>query len=252
MTPLTPTDLAEINLNAWPAIQTYLYQGMVVRWADGFTKRANSATLLYDAGYEERKLKWVEGFFQERGLPAIFRLLSFNTPEQFNAALVARDYEEVEPSIVQLADLTQKEYQQHTGIRLFHPTREMDEFLQIYHQLEGKDLALMPAHRSILDRVPGKLIPVILYDSDVPVACGLGVYTPSERVVGLFDIVTDRTKRQRGYGSQLVGSLLSISKQLGATQASLQVVAANTPARKLYDKFKFTPLYRYWYMRSPR
>ena len=36
--------LEELAMNAWPAIQTYLYDGWIVRFANGYTKRANSVT----------------------------------------------------------------------------------------------------------------------------------------------------------------------------------------------------------------
>ena len=37
----------EITLNAWPALQTVLMDGWVVRFANGYTKRANSVNPLY-------------------------------------------------------------------------------------------------------------------------------------------------------------------------------------------------------------
>jgi ribosomal protein S18 acetylase RimI-like enzyme len=78
------------------------------------------------------------------------------------------------------------------------------------------------------------------------VACGLGVYDGG--YVGLFDIVTDAAHRQRGYGMDVVRSLLAWGQEHhDADYAYLQVMADNTPAISLYGKFGFEECYRYWY-----
>jgi ribosomal protein S18 acetylase RimI-like enzyme len=80
---------------------------------------------------------------------------------------------------------------------------------------------------------------------DQIIACGLGVLQSG--YIGLFDIVTDRDFRSRGYGQQLVKSILTWGKQNGAQKAYLQVVLDNAPALHLYSKIGFTEMYRYWY-----
>jgi len=42
-----PRDLEELALTTWPALQQWLYDGWVVRFADGHTRRANSINPLY-------------------------------------------------------------------------------------------------------------------------------------------------------------------------------------------------------------
>jgi len=43
--------LEERAFNAWPALQTVLVDGWAFRWANGYTKRANSANALALAFY---------------------------------------------------------------------------------------------------------------------------------------------------------------------------------------------------------
>jgi N-acetylglutamate synthase len=53
--------------------------------------------------------------------------------------------------------------------------------------------------------------------------------------------------RRRGYGHALVRGMLGWAAERGARHAYLQVVAANTPARRLYAGLGFREVYRYWY-----
>jgi GNAT superfamily N-acetyltransferase len=41
--------------------------------------------------------------------------------------------------------------------------------------------------------------------------------------------------------------MLQWAREHGATQAYLQVVQRNTPARRVYTKVGFQEAYRYWY-----
>jgi ribosomal protein S18 acetylase RimI-like enzyme len=80
-------------------------------------------------------------------------------------------------------------------------------------------------------------------------ACGLGVLQSG--YIGLFDIVTDEALRGRGYGRQVVESILAWGKQNGAQMAYLQVMLNNPPALHLYEKTGFVEKYQYWYRIKP-
>jgi GNAT superfamily N-acetyltransferase len=77
------------------------------------------------------------------------------------------------------------------------------------------------------------------------VSCGVGVLEMG--LSGLFDIVTAPEHRNKGYGSQLISSMLAWALENGATHAYLGVVEGNAPARRLYAKFGYEEAYRYWY-----
>ena len=49
---MTIQRIEELSINAWPALQTMLYAGWVLRFAAGYTRRANSINPLYGSTIE--------------------------------------------------------------------------------------------------------------------------------------------------------------------------------------------------------
>ncbi|GIQ66579.1 hypothetical protein PACILC2_51470 [Paenibacillus cisolokensis] len=88
----------------------------------------------------------------------------------------------------------------------------------------------------------------LIREQKVPVACGVGIIERGD--VGLYDIVTHRDYRNRGYGGQLMMRILNWAKQNGATRGYLMVVQNNAPAVHLYRKLGFREAYAYWYRRK--
>ena len=104
-------------------------------------------------------------------------------------------------------------------------------------------------HRKTLQKILMSIIPnhcfVSITSNNRIIACGLGVLQSG--YVGLFDIVTDKEFRKRGYGGQIVNSILDWGKQNQAHTGYLQVMLNNVPALHLYSKIGFIEQYQYWY-----
>lgn len=67
------------SLNAWPAFTQVDNNGWIARFADGYTKRANSVTILQpNTILLENQVLHYEHLYNRKGQPCIFRLLSFN------------------------------------------------------------------------------------------------------------------------------------------------------------------------------
>jgi hypothetical protein len=68
-------------LNAWPALSNVLHDGWVVRFADGLTRRANSANPLHrEARISGDTLQYFENLFRLQDLPLIIRVPTLLDP----------------------------------------------------------------------------------------------------------------------------------------------------------------------------
>jgi hypothetical protein len=84
--------IEEASLRAWPALTDSDFDGWRLRFADGYTRRANSITPLAPSRLAlSDKIATCERLYAERGLPAIFRLTPFAPPD-LDATLAARGY----------------------------------------------------------------------------------------------------------------------------------------------------------------
>jgi hypothetical protein len=99
--------IEEAGLNAWPALQQMLYDGWVLRFSKGYTKRANSVNALYPSAIDTReKVAFCEAQYQTRGLTPIFRITPF-APADLDGILGARGYEKIDTTLVLHLDLGQ-------------------------------------------------------------------------------------------------------------------------------------------------
>jgi GNAT superfamily N-acetyltransferase len=236
--------IEEASLNAWPALQQILLDGWILRFSEGYTKRANSINPLYDAGLDTtQKIKLCEQIYRERNLPAIFRLNSFAAPRTLDQLLEKQRYRLLDRTLVQYLKLADFSLPPVTQTAL--QAESLDDWLSVFSELSGSALQQHDAHRTLLKLIPGKTLFAVLTAGDDIVACGLGVLETG--CLGLFDLITAEAFRNRGYGSQLVTAMLHWAREQGARHAYLQVVSDNTSARCLYDKLGFKDIYHYWY-----
>ncbi len=239
---VSPRAIEEAALRAWPAAQQLLFDGWVARLSDGYTKRANSAVLLYPQAdsLSPETIDRIERLYRSRRLSPTFRLLSFSTDDEFPGELASRGYRSADPTLVMARALE-------AGLPLDPEVHDLDVETGIDAHARMNDLSAenLPGHRAILERIPGELSFIGLAVADELVACGLSVVDAP--LIGLFDIVTDPAHRRKGYGGRLVRAMLAGAAHSGASTAYLQVVAANSPAIALYQALGFEPVYRYEY-----
>jgi N-acetylglutamate synthase len=101
-----PRLLEELTLNAWPALETLLFDGWVLSFSDGYTRRANSIHPLYPSRLPlAAKIAACEAAYAARGQEAVFKLTSSVDDTQLDRALADLGYQLAATTSVQTAQL---------------------------------------------------------------------------------------------------------------------------------------------------
>jgi ribosomal protein S18 acetylase RimI-like enzyme len=239
------TTLEACTLRAWPALETEHYDGWALRFANGYTGRANSVYPLYPSTIDlPTKLDTCEAFYRARGLNASFKLTAAACPPELDAQLERRGYARQNDTGVMAVDLRAATLPEpHQSVEL--DDHADDAWIDTY-------CAFNPAqarHRATIGKLLAKIEPrrhfATVRLNDETVAIGLAVH--DGQYVGLFDIAVRADVRRQGIGRALVSALLRQAQADGATTGYLQVVAGNAPAISLYQQLGFQSLYPYWY-----
>jgi hypothetical protein len=235
--------IEEAGLNAWPAHQQILYDGWLLRFADGYTKRANSVMPVYESTLDlEVKINHCEAVYQSNGLPPVFRLTPL-APEKLDSALQGQGYKKLHPT--RMLTLTLENWKSPVFDAHFIRELPLEQWMGVFSEISGSLVQKQPAHAQILRNILSPHFTAALEISGKWVACGLGVF--ERDWFGLFDIVTHPDYRQQGFATQLIAGMIAWAKSQGATQSYLQVMKDNHPALRLYAKLGYTDAYSYWY-----
>ncbi len=236
--------IEEISLNAWPSLQQILYDGWILRFAKGHTKRANSVNSIY-AGTQNvhEKIKRCEQIYLNKNLTPVFRITPIAYPENLDELLADAGFEKKDVSSVQVKDLVSFQPQTTSSAIIWTEFSQewLDNFVHLI-ELPPQDWETL---RTMLDNIASETCFAVLLKENQVVSCGLGVL--ERQYVGLFEIITAKDKRGKGFARELILNILDWAKKKGATKAYLQVVMNNEPALNLYSKLGFKEIYQYFY-----
>ena len=243
--------IEEMSLNGWPALQTIVYDGWLIRFAEGYTKRSNSVSALHQGTLKlEEKISYCEQLYQSRGQTPVFKVTSFADGLKLDEALEHRAYRKLDHTLVKTAELSRlAELPAKSGFDFKLANEPTDDWLKAIGVMQQLNERQLGTKRRMLAEIPFKKAFITLREDGKPVACGFVVI--EEGWAGLYDIVTDQACRGRGCGEQLTYLLLHWAKREAADRSYLLVVKTNAAANRLYDKFGFQEQYDYWYRVKP-
>ena len=257
--------LEECGLNAWPALQQVHLNGWLLRFADGFTRRANSVQTLYnaDAGLPvEQRIEVVEGVYQARGLAPTFRITPASEPAGLDDLLASRAYvragetsmltRTLEPLVEDSVDPAFDDRFPDARVLLTESLSGNPDtavWLQACTRLHNRNSATRHIQARMLDSIVTRTCYVLIAVGEQPAACAMGVLQQNQ--LGIYEVARDENFRGRGYGQAAVRLLEDWARAYGTEQAYLACEAINRPALQVYADAGYTESYRYWYRSLP-
>ena len=240
--------IEELTINAWPSLQTILLGGWIIRMADGYTKRSNSVIPLYsfESNIDE-KINYCKTIYKNCNLPIIYKIIECEEHKLIDKRLEELKYDKIDVTSVQVYD----------GINQTNFLKENIIIDNIFSENWKKcffycnsitDSKVIATIESMLKNVRYDIISVFKMENENLVACGYGVI--ERGFIGLFDIIVKEEFRGKGYGREIVETILAKAKGAGIKKAYLSVVNNNAIAKNMYEKIGFKEIYKYWYRKK--
>jgi N-acetylglutamate synthase len=234
--------LEELAFRGWPALETRDVAGWRLRFAGGYTKRANSINALgSDARVDPSTIVALEEPYR---MPT-WRLTPL-APEVIGPLLAARGYRTIERSLVQVCPLDGRFSRDPAVVLLPQPSPAWIEAFCAHSPVK-------PEHRTTMQRMLAAIAApaafALVEQEGRPMAMAIGAVEGDH--MGLFDVLVMPHARRQGLARRVSESLYAWAHSQGARFAYLQVVATNAAALPLYEAQGFRTVYSYEYRVAP-
>jgi ribosomal protein S18 acetylase RimI-like enzyme len=235
--PVLVRAIEERMLNAWPALETRIAGDWLLRFADGYSKRANSATTLTaGAAMDAAMIGHLVEQARLWGIPAVVRVTPL-CAGHLETALAGGGFAPVEPTFAMTAPTDEAAMDTRVAISEA-PTPDWIAANAASYGGVKADAGKLAA---ILARVRPPAAYATLSEDGEALAWGIGAV--ERGMIGLQDIVVAPAARGRRLARALVGALIAWGRTQGADRAYLHVAGHNAPARALYRSLGFTEAY---------
>jgi len=238
--------LEELAFRGWPALETQDRAGWRLRFAGGYTKRANCINALGpDAQTDLSTLERLEAAYRARSQAPVWRLSPL-APPAMDDILAARGYRTIERSLLQVCPL-------HAGFATAPEVRIHAEPTPAWIEAFCAHSPVRPEHRDVMRRMLAAIAApagfAFVEAEGTPMAMAIGAVQGDH--MGLFDVLVMPQARRRGLARRVTESLYAWAWGHGARFAYLQVVATNVAAMPLYAAQGFRTVYAYEYRVPP-
>ena len=244
----------EMSINAWPALKTVVYDGWVIRFAEGYANRANSISPLYPCRIKlEEKIEYCEKLFKSHNLKPGYKLTSLDEHKALEQKLVELNYQKINETSMQVCEikpdsLTANRSSSGSPGRIVIRDTFSSEWLESVIEFNRIEDRHVDTFKKIIGNIAVEKIVVHKELDGKIVGCGYGAMERS--YAGIFDIVVKEEARRKGYGREIVEAIMAEAAKRGAKNSYLQVMISNSAALSLYKKIGYREIYRYWYRKK--
>jgi ribosomal protein S18 acetylase RimI-like enzyme len=228
-------------VNAWPAPTTLVVDQWVVRFANGYSGRANSASSLREGGdMDETTLAFVEGLYRQAGLPPRIRFTPL-VAESARRRFAERGYRIETASFGMVAELEPNRHPPAPG--MLTTAQAEDAWIDgvCAHQTGNKRNREHLAAIVSGVRVPAAF--ATLMHEGRPAAYAMSVAERGMAEIGA--VIVDVALRGKGLGKRMMLGLMGWAAAQGCSQAYLQVDQSNGLAFEMYKRLGFRTVYAY-------
>jgi len=244
--------IEELSMEGWPSLYTFLYDGWIIRLSNGYGNRSNSVNPIYRSKkILEEKFHYCDELFSSYNLPVTYKLIGCEEHDYLEKKLEDMKFNKINETSVQVCDLSEKkdeDFKRSHGEGIIISNRFNESWTEAVIKFNGIEEKHIATFRKILDNIAGEKIVVQKEINGRVLGCGNGVI--GRGYVGIFDVVVEKSWRGKGYGREIVETILFEAKKRGAEKSYLQVMLNNHAALSLYKKLGYKEMYQYWYRKK--
>ena len=236
-------NIENMLMRSWPAIKQEVYDGWILRYSMGYTRRGNSVSPFYESFFDhEEKFEYCERYFESKGLKVIYKLIEDENCFIIDKELEKRGYVKESLMSVQEAELSDIKFNVEGMIIENQFSEYWFDFFSVEMNLSENEAEAL---KIILKKNDDKNFYVLKKEGDKMVAGGLGVIEGDK--LGIYNIYVSPDARGNGYGEEVVKRIMLEGRGRNVDFAYLQVAVDNIQALNLYKKLGFREIYKYWY-----
>lgn len=250
------TELERIAARHWRGTDEELLGGWLLRSAEGFTGRANSALPLGDPGMPiDDALAAVIRWYRARGLPPMISVplpLEGDSPgRQLDDHLSERSWvTRPDPAFVMVADLAAVPAAAllPSGLEFRVDAEPDGRWLAMYHY-RGQDRQPPVLRKVLMSAQAQAFVSIRARAGGEPLA--IGRLSIADGWAGITAVEVSPARRRAGLGTLLTRGICAEAFARGARRVFLQVADGNTAAIALYERCGFHCVHRYHYRIAP-